>query len=43
MAWSCETTAVPAIKWLGVHPSEFQDLGDDSLMALSNADRAKLR
>ena len=41
MAWCCEQLAVPKLEWIGVHPSEFKDLGE-ILKGLSPADKKKV-
>ena len=39
----CEPVAVPAIRWLGVLPSEFEFLDEDRLLPLSKVDANKLK
>ena len=41
MAWSAETTAVPELKWLGLHPSDLQHLEPHHLKPMTDIDRQK--
>ena len=42
MAWCAEPLAILNLEWLGVKPSEFEDLSDHHKRPLTNADQAKL-
>ena len=43
MAWTSEPVAVPSIRWIGVHPTDFEYLDtDEQLISLSRVDRIKL-
>jgi len=42
MAWSVETTAVPAMQWIGVLPEELTLLDEEQRLAFSQADHSKL-
>ena len=43
MAWICEPLAVPRIQWVGVHPSDFEQLGQDNLHDLTARDYSKIK
>jgi meiotic recombination protein SPO11 len=40
--WCCERTAVPELRWIAVHPSDFEGLSHEHVKPLSREDDRKL-
>lgn len=42
MSWYIEQLAVPALRWIGIHPKDFAHLNTTQLSPLTERDRSRL-